>query len=140
MNIARVSCSFQIESFGQTTYFDHVCQTSVIITVRGQTRWIEYWFLSFALLDYRVSFALLDYRVTNQIYLSVTQNTSSPNLSQSECLIRHCLISEFGAAWFPSYIYINLIGHSVIKQCKTRKSTFYRESVPWQWLCLLVII
>ena len=52
------------------------------------------------------SFALLDYWVTNQIYLSITRKTSRDKLSQSECLIRHCLISEFGAACIPSYIYI----------------------------------
>ena len=34
-----------------------------------------------------LSFALLDYRVTNQIYLSVTQNTSSAILNQSDSLI-----------------------------------------------------
>ena len=49
-------------------------------TVRGLTR------------GGMLSFALLDYRVTNQIYIYVTRKSSSPNLSQSECLIRHCLI------------------------------------------------
>ena len=102
------------------------------IALSGDWLAVECWF---------PSFALLDYRVTNQIYIYVTRKSSNANLSQSECLIRHCLISELalldfrvGSAWFPSYIYINLIGHSVIKQCKTRKSTFYRESVPWQWI------
>ena len=44
------------------------------------------------------SFAPHDHRVTNQTYLSTTRKTGSTNLSQSECLIMHCLISECGAA------------------------------------------
>ena len=44
-----------------------------------------------------------DYSVPNQIYLSTTRKTSSTNLSQSECLIRHCLISNFGTACILSY-------------------------------------
>ena len=43
--------------------------------------------------------------------------------SQPDCLIRHCLISEFGAACSPSYRYRYMKSdlHSVLKQGKTRK-------------------
>ena len=82
----------------------HCLVTSLVTaTLSGDRLAVECWF---------PSFALLVYRVTNQIYIYVSRKSSSANLSQSECPIRHCLISELalldfrvGAAWFPSYIY-----------------------------------
>ena len=77
----------------------------------------------------KLCFALLDHRVTNQIYLAATGKASSDNLSQSDHLIRHCLSSEYSDARIELQIHKSIC-LSVIKQCKTRKTTFRYKRVP----------
>ena len=62
-----------------------------------------------------------------------TRKSSSANSEIKQCLMRHSdwlRFAQLDVRVTYNIIYTNLIGHSVIKQCKTRKSTFYRESVP----------
>ena len=67
----------------------------------------------------------------NRIYDQVetkTRKSSSANSEIKQCLMRHS--DWLRLALLDFRVTYKLIGHSVIKQCKTRKSTFYRESVP----------
>ena len=46
------------------------------------------------------------------IYLATTLYTNWAKLSQTDCLLWYCLISEFGTACIPRYREKNLMGHS----------------------------
>ena len=110
-----------------------------LIVVQSHTVWYNKKsnLINFLRLLYRFQyrFHVLSYlthcRVTNQIYVSVTPNTSSAKLGDQA--VHNDNLAGIGAACFSSCSQTKLICHSVIKQCSPRKSTFYHESVPWQY-------